>query len=106
MRRSVKLYGVVALGALIGLVSTAEAQTAHGRHRHPAAEGREIVVHARESWLTAGTNAPVGSRNGYVLSTFGGGPTTFTPFVDNTTVGVQGLDRMPSNFTVPGCCVP
>ena len=106
MPRFVTTYGAVALGTLVGFVATADAQTVHRHPRHPAAEGRQIVVHAGESYLTAGTNVPVGSRNGYVLSTFGGGPTTFTPFVDHTTVGVMGLDRIPNNFTVPNCCVP
>ncbi len=61
---------------------------------------------AASLYLTAGPVVPVGSYNNYVYSTFGGGPTTFVPNVDHTSVGVMGLDRMPNNFTVPGCCAP
>ena len=28
------------------------------------------------------------------------------PKIDHTFVGQRGLDRLPNNFTVPGCCVP
>jgi hypothetical protein len=28
------------------------------------------------------------------------------PNVDHTFAGVRGLERLPNNFTVPGCCVP
>jgi hypothetical protein len=107
MPRPIQTLGAVALGCLIGFVATADAQTVHRRaHHHPAAEGRQIVVHGGESYLTAGTNVPVGSYNSYVLSTFGGGPTTFDPEIDHTFVGVRGLDRIPNNFTVPNCCAP
>ena len=103
MVRAIIVRAAVALGVAAGLASAADAQS--GRER-PRPEGRQIVVHARESWLTAGTSAPVGSMNSYVTSGFGGGPTTFTPFIDHTTAGVMGLERMPNNFTVPGCCAP
>ena len=37
------------------------------RAKHPAPAGRQITVHARPSYLTAGTQVPVGSvGNGYV----------------------------------------
>lgn len=106
MAHSVQILAAATLAAVLVLPGAANAQTAHRHARHPAAEGRDITVHAREAWLTAGTAVPFGSRSGYVLSTFAGGGTTFTPNVDHTTVGVRGLDRMPNNFTVPNCCVP
>jgi hypothetical protein len=105
MLRSVKTYGAVALGCLVGLVSTADAQTVHRHVRHPAAEGRQITVYGRESYLTAGTEVPVGTYSGYALDTISS-TAPFMPFVDHTTVGVRGLDRIPSNLTVPGCCTP
>jgi hypothetical protein len=105
MPRPVKAYGAVALGILIGLASAADAQTVHRRVRHPAAEGHVIVVHPRESYLTAGPTAPVGTYNGYALDTISS-TAPFMPFVDNTTVGVRGLERIPNNLTVPGCCRP
>ena len=52
--------------------SCAQAQTVHHRARHPAPAGHDITVRERgvEPWLTLGTWAPVGSRNGYVQDTF------------------------------------
>ena len=105
MKRSIKVLGVAALGIVLGLSAAASAQTVHRHARHPAAAGRQIVVHARESWLTAGPAAFVGEYNGYALDTFAP-PGEFMPNVDHTFVGVRGLDRIPNNFTVPGCCVP
>jgi len=109
MPRATQMFGAVALGVLLGCASAADAQTAQAGHRHhvrhPAAEGHEIVVHARESYLTAGTWAPVGTYNSYALQTISSGA-PFMPFVDNTTVGVRGLDRLPNNYTLPGCCAP
>ena len=104
MPRSIQMVGAVALGVLLGCVS-ADAQTARRHARHPAAEGHQIVVHARESYLTAGPIAPVGTYNGYALSTVSSAA-PFMPFVDQTTVGVRGLERLPNNFTLPGCCTP
>jgi hypothetical protein len=71
MTHSLRLLGGVALG--IVLASTfAETQTVHHRAPHPAAAaGRNITVRKGvEPWLTLGTWAPVGSRNGYVQDTF------------------------------------
>ena len=104
MPRPIQAFGAaVALGCLIGFVATADAQPVrHRAHHHPVAEGRQIVVHGGESYLTAGTLVPVGSYNNYVLSTFGGGPTTFMPNVDHTFVGVRGLDRIPEQLHGPG----
>jgi hypothetical protein len=105
MKRSFKALAAVALAAAFVLPSIADAQTAHRHARHPAAGGRDITVHATESWLTAGTGATVGQFSNYALDTFSS-PTTFNPNIDHTTVGVRGLDRMPNNLTVPNCCVP
>jgi hypothetical protein len=106
MASSLRVLAAAALAAAVIAPVAADAQTAHRHVRHPAAEGRQITVYGRESWLTAGTSVPVGSLNNYVLSTFAGGGTTFVPNVDHTNVGVRGLERMPNNFTVPNCCVP
>ena len=108
MPRPVIAYGAVALGILVGFVATAEAQTVHRHLRHPAAaaaEGRQITVYGRESYLTAGPGASVGTYNSYALDTISS-TAPFTPFVDHTTVGLRGLDRIPNNITVPGCCTP
>ena len=91
----------VAMGAALGIAlvaSCAHAQTVHHRARHPAAAGREVTVHARESWLTAGTGASVGSHNGYVLDTLRP-PQRDT--VQNTFVGVRGVDRLPNQYSLP-----
>jgi hypothetical protein len=105
MVRSVKVLGALALGVAVGLAAGANAQTAHRHVRHHPAQGHEIVVHARESYLTAGTVAPVGSYSGYALDTISS-TAPYMPFVDHTTVGLHGENRLPNNFTVPGCCEP
>lgn len=52
--------------------------------------GRQITVHARPSYLTLGTQAPVGSvGNGYVYSTF----SQPTP-IEGTFVGMRGRERL------------
>ncbi|RBP11923.1 hypothetical protein DFR50_11530 [Roseiarcus fermentans] len=104
MPRTITTVGAVALGLLVGCVA-ADAQTLHRHARHPAAAGHEIVVHARESYLTAGPTAPVGTYNGYALDTISS-TASFQPFIDHTTVGVRGLERLPNNLTLPGCCAP
>ncbi len=108
MMGSVKLAGAVALGLVLGLSSAANAQAVHHHPRHPAhpaPAGRQITVYANESYLTAGTGASVGEYNGYALDTLSP-PGTYLPFVDHTTVGLRGQNRLPNNFTVPGCCGP
>lgn len=104
MKRSVEMLGVAALGAALSLSWAANAQTVHRHVRHPVAAGHQIIVHARESYLTAGPGADPGQYNGYALDTLS--PGQFVPYVDHTFVGVRGLDRLPNNFTVPGCCLP
>jgi hypothetical protein len=105
MKRTIKVLGAAALGVALA-VSAATAQPVHRRVRHyPVAEGRQIVVHPRESYLTAGPGAFVGTYNGYALDTLQL-PGTYMPQIDHTFVGQRGLERLPNNFTVPGCCLP
>src|ERR1700729_2019984 len=69
MTHPVSLLGAAALGIVLA-TSCAGAQTVHHRAKHPAAPGRQITVSKGvEPWLTLGTWAPVGSRQGYVLDT-------------------------------------
>jgi hypothetical protein len=98
MTQRVSLFGAVAFGIALAS-SCAQAQTVHHRARHPAAAGHNITVHAGvEPWLTLGTGADVGSRNGYALD-------TLTPALrtadQGTFVGVRGLDRLPNDRTLP-----
>ena len=73
MTHPVNLFGAVTLGIVLAS-SCAQAQTVHHRAHHPAAAGeagRQIIVRKGvEPWLTLGTWAPVGSRQGYALDTF------------------------------------
>ena len=69
MTHPVGLLGAAALGIVLA-TSCADAQTVHHRAKHPAAAGRQIIVRQGvEPWLTLGTWAPVGSRQGYALDT-------------------------------------
>ncbi|MGH6796962.1 MAG: hypothetical protein ACREDI_01075 [Roseiarcus sp.] len=62
------------------------------KHRAPA--GRQITVHARPSYLTAGTQAPVGTvGNGYVYDTFN----QPTP-IEGTFTGMRGRERLTDQF--------
>ena len=97
MTHSLKVLGAAALGIALA-ASCAQAQTVHHKARHPAAAGRQIIVYARESWLTAGTGASVGSRNGYVLDTLK--PPQHNE-VQGTFVGVRGIERLPNQFSLP-----
>lgn len=69
------------------------------RAKRPAPEGRQITVHARPSWLTAGTQVPVGSvGNGYVYDTFA----QPTP-IEGTFSGMRGQERLLNDrFGGPG----
>ncbi len=100
MKHAIRIHGAAALGVVLGLTSAANAQTVQ---RH--ATGRHIVVHPRESYLTAGPGASVGEHNGYALDTFQL-PGEFLPKIDHTFLGMRGEDRLPNNYTLPGCCVP
>ena len=55
--------------------------------------GRQITVHARPSYLTAGTAVPVGSYNGYVYDTFN----QPTP-IEGTFAGMRGRERLTDQF--------
>ena len=58
--------------------------------QRPAPAGRQITVHARPSYLTLGTQAPVGTvGNGYVYSTFN----QPTP-IEGTFQGMRGRERL------------
>ena len=62
--------------------------------------GRQITVHARPSYLTLGTQAPVGTvGNGYVYSTFN----QPTP-IEGTFQGMRGRERItdPLGNAAPG----
>jgi hypothetical protein len=60
------------------------------RAKNPAPAGRDITVHARPSYLTAGTQVPVGTvGNGYVYGTFN----QPTP-IEGTFMGMRGRERL------------
>jgi hypothetical protein len=68
--------------------------------RSAAPAGRQITVHARPSYLTLGTQAPVGTvGNGYVYSTFN----QPTP-IEGTFQGMRGRERLtdPLGNAAPG----
>jgi hypothetical protein len=66
-------------------------QTALRKRAKPSTPaGRQITVHARPSYLTLGTQAPVGTvGNGYVYSTFN----QPTP-IEGTFMGMRGRERL------------
>jgi hypothetical protein len=98
MPHPVNPVATVALGVLLAS-SCAQAQTVYHKARHPTVAGHEITVHAGvEPWLTLGTWAPVGSRNGYVQDTLRP-PQRDT--VQGTFVGVRGTDRLPNPVSLP-----
>src|SRR5271166_689739 len=107
MVRSVQLIGAVAAAFALA-ISVADAQTPHpsalhARAKHgvarPKDEGRQITVRkSTPSWLTLGTSAPVGSRNGYVVDTFN----QPSP-VEGSFSGYRGRERLDANrFDGPG----
>ncbi len=68
------------------------------RAKPPAPAGRQITVHPRPSYLTAGTQVPVGSvGNGYVYDTFN----QATP-IQGTFSGLHGRERIEDQFGNPG----
>ncbi len=98
MTHSVSLLGAAALGMVLAS-SCAQAQTVHHRVHHPAAAGRQIIVRQGvEPWLTMGTWAPVGSRNGYALDTLRP-PQRYSN--EGTFVAPRGLDRLPNDISLP-----
>lgn len=99
MTRPASFLGAIALGIVLAS-SLAEAQTVRRHARHPAAAGHQITVRKGvEPWLTLGTWAPVGSRQGYALDTL------TTPMrrntVQGTFVGMRGNDRLPNDVRLP-----
>jgi hypothetical protein len=120
MVRSIRLLAVAALAAgLVAATPAAHAQTGpqdegavqttgplgatpqrakprqttlkkRARQAKQAVAGRQITVHARPSYLTLGTQAPVGTvGNGYVYSTFN----QPTP-IEGTFMGMRGRERL------------
>ena len=63
------------------------------RAKHQAPAGRQITVHARPSYLTGGTQVPVGSYNGYVYDTF-----NQPAPVEGTFTGMRGRERITDQF--------
>jgi hypothetical protein len=64
------------------------------RAKHPEPAWRQITVHPRPSYLTAGTQVPVGSvGNGYVYDTFN----QPTP-IEGTFSGMRGRERLTDQF--------
>ena len=60
----------------------------------PTPAGRDITVHARPSYLSAGTQVPVGTvGNGYVYDTFN----QPTP-IEGTFTGMRGRERLTDQF--------
>jgi hypothetical protein len=100
MTHPVSLLGAAALGIVVA-TSCADAQTVHHRAKHPAAAGRQITVSKGvEPWLTLGTWAPVGSRQGYALDTFR--PAQGQRTANQGTIqGVRGIDRLPNDGSLP-----
>jgi hypothetical protein len=73
----------------------------HHRAKHPAAAGRQITVSKGvEPWLTLGTWARVGSRQGYVLDTLSP-PQAQRTANQETFQGVRGIDRLPNDGSLP-----
>ena len=101
MTHQVSLFGA-ALGVALAFSWAAQAQPVHHRLHHRAVAhdtGRQITVRKGvEPWLTLGTWAPVGSRQGYVLDTFRQ-PDRNT--VQGTFVGMRGNDRLPNDVSLP-----
>jgi hypothetical protein len=104
MTHPISLCGAVALGVVLASSCAAEAQPVHhrGHHHHPvfAGEaGRQILVRPHvEPWLTLGTWAPVGSRQGYALDTFRP-PQRYSN--EGTFVAPRGLERLPNDVSLP-----
>jgi hypothetical protein len=98
MAHSINFVGAIALGVVLGS-SFAEAQTVRHRAHHPAPAGRQIIVRQGvEPWLTLGTWAPVGSRQGYALDTLRP-PQRYSN--EGTFVAPRGLDRLPNDVSLP-----
>src|ERR1700678_3278902 len=100
MTHPVSLLGAAALGIVLA-TSCADAQTAHHRATHPAAAGRQITVSKGvEPWLTLGTWAPGGSRQGYVLDTLSQTQAQRTADQEPCQ-GVRGVDGWTNEVNLP-----
>jgi hypothetical protein len=103
MTHRVSLFWTAALGVVLAS-SGAQAQPVHHRAHHPAPggeAGRQILVRPYvEPWLTLGTWAPVGSRQGYALDTFSP-PQTQRTANQETIQGVRGIERLPNDIRLP-----
>ena len=98
MTHSVSLLGAAALGLVLAS-SCVQAQTVHHRAHHPVPAGRQIIVREGVApWLTLGTWAPVGSRQGYALDTLRP-PQRYSN--EGTFVSPRGLDRLPNDISLP-----
>ena len=99
MTHPVSLFGTVALGIVLAS-SCAAAQTVHHPAKHPVADRQITVRKGVEPWLTLGTWAPVGSRQGYVLDTLRP-PIQPRNSVQGTFVEMRGNDRLPNDIRLP-----
>ena len=100
MTHPVRCFGALALGMVLA-TSCADAQTVRRHAKHPAASGRQITVHQGvEPWLTMGTWAPVGSRNGYALDTLIPSQAQRTANQGSFS-GIRGVDRLPNEISLP-----
>ena len=103
MTRSANIVGVCAIGVAFCLSCAANAEPIHHRARHAADAGRQIVVHPRDSFLTAGTGASFGAHNAHVLNTL---KPPYRNTIQGTFVGLRGEDRLPNQYAVPGSNEP
>jgi hypothetical protein len=100
MAHPVSFVGAATLGVLLA-TSCAQAQAVHHHAKHPAGAGRQITVSKGvEPWLTLGTWAPVGSRQGYALDTLSP-PQAWRTANQVTIQGVRGIDRLPNDVSLP-----
>lgn len=107
MKHAIQRLGAATFAVALGVTFAADAQTVHRHARHVTVTetGHVIVVHPRESFLTAGPTAPVGTYNGYALDTVST-PRSNMPGIDRNFISVRGLDQLPDNLSLPGCCGP
>lgn len=110
MVRSLTPWLVAAL-AVAAVASSADAQTIrrvprHHGHVHYAVRPGDIVVHARPSYLTAGTSASPGewgTGGRYVSDTT---PYSFVQMGPPNAFGAQDFQVLPRMFDPPGQPVP
>ena len=104
MARSTTIVRTVTLAVALSLSWAASAESVRSRASYSSTPaGRQIIVHPREPYLTAGTGATVGSQNRYVWETF---RPAYRNTIQGTFVGMRGDERLPNRFTVPGSDEP